>query len=173
MFEFIEDPHGVPVGVKSVMTVSMPPERVVERITALQGRFDFSPFLTEIPMVRNLQVAGDSVRIDLQFKVAFLSVKFGCRAKIVREKSNVLRVEYVDGEPAGLWLRFSLLPGEAEQSRVQVESGFDLDSLGWVAKYFLKHHPEIRPGVFAGVGYAITDVIRRVCVAEQRDSIQA
>lgn len=167
LFEFIESTQGVPVGVKNWLTVPLPPERIVERITALQGRFDFSPFLVEIPMVRNLQIVGDNVRIELQFKVAFLSVKFGCRAKIIREANNIVRVEYVDGEPAGLRLRFTLLPDGEGLSRVEVESGFDLDSLGWVAKYFLKHHPEIRPGVFAGVGYAISDVIRRICDAEQ------
>ena len=44
------------------------------------------------------------------------------------------------------------------------ESGdgeFDLMSLGWLAKYFLRHHPEIQFGIFPGVALVLVDSLRR------------
>ena len=44
---------------------------------------------------------------------------------------------------------------------VDVDASFEVESLGWLVKYFLKHHPEIRHGIFPGVALVLHDSLRR------------
>ena len=37
---------------------------------------------------------------------------------------------------------------------------FDILSLGWLVRFVLKHHPEIRDGVFAGTALVLLDLGR-------------
>jgi hypothetical protein len=161
-FEFVHDTARRPVGAKATLTVSASAEQIRAHVLELSAKRDLAGLLRGTPLIKSLELRGDTLAIGMQFKVSFLSVKFGCRGNIVREGENTLRFVYLDGEPTHTWLRFDLSPGtQANESVIDIGVGFDLDSLGWVAKYFLKHHPEIRPGVFAGVAYAIADAIAR------------
>jgi hypothetical protein len=44
---------------------------------------------------------------------------------------------------------------------VRSDAEFEVKSLGWLAKYFLKHHPEIQYGIFPGVALALLDSLKR------------
>jgi hypothetical protein len=43
---------------------------------------------------------------------------------------------------------------------IYVHIGFDIESLGWLVKLFLKHHPEIQFGVFSGCALALLESMR-------------
>jgi hypothetical protein len=63
-------------------------------------------------------------------------------------------------------MRFSLTPIEGERACfVETEAGFDVQSLGWLVKYFLKHHSEIQHGIFPGITLVLLDSIRRATAA--------
>jgi hypothetical protein len=72
------------------------------------------------------------------------------------------RQEWTGGEPRGILLRFSLTPIEGERACiVETQAEFEVQSLGWLVKYFLKHHPEIQHGIFPGITLVLLDSIRR------------
>jgi hypothetical protein len=59
-------------------------------------------------------------------------------------------------------LRFTLAPAEGGRGcSVEGDGEFDLESLGWLVKYFLRHHPEIQFGIFPGVALVLVDSLRR------------
>jgi hypothetical protein len=65
-------------------------------------------------------------------------------------------------EPKDIRLRFTLTPTEGGRAcSAEADVEFDLTSLGWMAKYFLRHHPEIQFGVFPGVALVLVDSLRR------------
>ena len=105
-------------------------------------------------MVRHIKRTGDIIDLGLQFRVAFLSVKFGTMMRLALE-SGVAKLSYISGEPRDLALTVRLHPEGDAASVIELEVGFDVDSLGWVTKYFLKHHPEIRMGIFSGVACTV------------------
>jgi len=131
-------------------------------LDGIEREASFGEFVRHIPMVREIKREGDLMRIDLQLKVALFSVKFGAMTRLVRESERALRIDYVEGEPVGLSLRFaysepSSLGGKA---LLITTSSYDIDSLGWLAKNFLRHHPEIRDGAQAGTAVAIVEALR-------------
>ena len=74
----------------------------------------------------------------------------------------MLELSHVEGEPRDLVLRFDVLPVEDPAQSVLVAGiGFDISSLGWLVKFFLKHHPEIQYGVFPGSALTLVDTLRR------------
>lgn len=129
----------------------------------IEHEASFAKFVTHIPMVREIKREGALMRIDLQFKVAIVSVKFGAKTRLIRESENAVRMDYVEGEPAGLSLRFaySTPPELAGKALLSISSAYDADSLGWLAKNFLRHHPEIRDGAQAGTAVAIVEALRK------------
>jgi hypothetical protein len=71
----------------------------------------------------------------------------------------------VEGEPRGLVIRYDLAPIEdGRATQLSVRIGFDLRSLGWLVKYFLKHHPEIQYGVYPGCALALAASMRRAAL---------
>ena len=68
----------------------------------------------------------------------------------------------LDRRRAARRLRFTLTPVEdGAACLVEGDGEFDLHSLGWLVKYFLKHHPEIQHGIFPGVALVLIDSLRR------------
>ena len=147
---------GEVVGAKAVVPVRASPKDVIAKATALSKQREMSHLLRGIPMIKSLSLDGDRAAIQMQFKVAFLSVNFGVKGRVTRESERVVHFQSSEGEPRDTHLRFEL-----KDNAVELTISFDLDSLGFVAKYFLKHHPEIRPGIFAGVAYSVGDSIQR------------
>jgi hypothetical protein len=88
--------------------------------------------------------------------VAILSVGFDFTADVTADAGRSLEIRWVAGEPKDLVLRYELhaLPGGRE-TVVQVSARFDVMSLGWLVKFFLRHHPEIQLGIFPGVALGL------------------
>jgi len=126
---------------------------------------DVERFAGRVPMISKVRRSGDMVDVDLKFKIALFSVtfRFGARAEIDRGK----RLELIgtSGEPKDIRLTMEVEPA-GEHARLRTHTSFDLYSLGWVTKYFLKHHPEIQCGVFPGVAIALHTFLGRAATGQ-------
>jgi hypothetical protein len=124
---------------------------------------DIERFASRLPMVHRVTRNGDQVNFDLRFRVGLIfSVGFQFGARAVQEPGRRLELRWTSGEPRDVLLRFELTPVDGDSAcLVESEGAFDVMSLGWLAKYFLKHHPEIRFGIFPGVALVLIDTLRR------------
>lgn len=143
------------------------------RATAV-ARFDHAPahvwgvivdverYPGRVPMIHRVRRRGDEVAVDLKFRISLLSVGFQFVVAATHEPERWLELRWISGEPRGLRLRFDLEPlDDGRACSVRTEASFDPHSLGWLAKYFLKNHPEIEFGIFPGVALALLDSMRR------------
>jgi hypothetical protein len=100
--------------------------------------------------------------IQLRFKIALFAVHFEFTAEVRTEDERRLELKWVAGEPRDILLRFELEPlDDGQACLLRAEGQLDPTSLGWLAKYFLRHHPEIRFGIVPGVALALFDSVRR------------
>jgi ribosome-associated toxin RatA of RatAB toxin-antitoxin module len=135
-------------------------DRPVSQVWALVT--DLDRYAERIPMVHRVRLEGDRVTVDLRFRVSLLSVGFQFVADVTREPERWLELRGVSGEPRGIRLRFELQPlDEGRACALRGEGEFDARSLGWLAKYFLRNHPEIENGVFPGVAITLVEAMRR------------
>lgn len=149
------DSKGTAVGARGWHRIELPPAKVIERVAHLASADDVGKHLPPtLAMVRHIKRHGDVIDLGLQFKVAFLSVKFGTHMKLALE-GQTARITYLSGEPRDLALVMQLHAEGDAASVLELDVGFDIDSLGWVTKYFLRHHPEIRTGIFSGVACTV------------------
>jgi len=130
----------------------------VSRVWKLVADLDLMP--RRIPLVHSVAIDGDRATIQLRLKVAVLTFKFGFTARLTSEPERFIRFQYLSGDPRDLDLRFDVAPAQGDRSIVHAGIVFDPDSLGWLASYFLRHHPEIRHGVHPGSVLTILDAIR-------------
>jgi ribosome-associated toxin RatA of RatAB toxin-antitoxin module len=148
-------PDGLPAGANARVTIPCAPARVWEVIEALER------YPERVPMIDRIRRDGRLVTIGLRFKIALLSVKFHCVVDAAIEAGRSLELSWVSGEPREIRLRFEVEPAEDGKSTLRTDAQFDLSSIGWVSKYFLRHHPEIQYGIFPGVALALLDSIYR------------
>ncbi len=128
--------------------------------------YDVERFAHFLPMVNHARRRGDSVTFDLRFRIGFFSVGFEFTTAATYEAEKWLHLEWTAGEPRDIRMRFVLTPIEGEDACiVETQSEFDVQSLGWLVKYFLKHHPEIQHGIFPGITLVLLDSIRRATAA--------
>jgi hypothetical protein len=147
---------GKPLGASATARIDRPVADVWAVIV------DIERFGAEIPMVSRVRRNGDDVIFDLKFKIGFFSVGFQFTARATYEAERWLDLRWVAGEPRDIVLRFDLSP--LDDGRACLVSGageFDMMSVGWLAKYFLRHHPEIQFGIFPGVALVLIDSLRR------------
>jgi ribosome-associated toxin RatA of RatAB toxin-antitoxin module len=124
--------------------------------------YDIERFARFLPMVNHARRRGDSVAFDLGFRVGFFTAGFAFTTNATYEEEKWLALAWTAGEPRDIKLRFALTPIEGESAcMVETEAEFDIQSLGWLVKYFLKHHPEIQHGIFPGITLVLLDSIRR------------
>jgi hypothetical protein len=153
-------PSGAPIGAIGSVRVHASIARLWSVVS------DVDAYAKRVPMIARIDRHGDRITVQLKFKVAFFSVGFAFVADATEDREHRLDLRWVSGEPRDIHLGFELLPGaSADDSVLRVEAGFDVLSLGWLAKYFLKHHPEIQFGIYPGVVLALLDSMRRA--AEQ------
>jgi ribosome-associated toxin RatA of RatAB toxin-antitoxin module len=153
------DDAGRPSGAAAEARIEQPPERVWAVVSDVGG------YAERIPMISRVRLDGDRVTVDLRFKVSLLSVGFHFVAAVTQEPGRWLELRYVSGEPRGIRLRFELEPLDGGRAcALRGDGEFDVHSLGWLAKYFLRHHPEIEYGVFPGVALALVESMRRAAV---------
>jgi hypothetical protein len=113
-------------------------------------------------MMSRVKRTGDRAAIDLKFKISLFSVGFQFVLDILREHEKHLELRWVAGEPRGICLRFELEPlDDGAACQIRSHGAFDAMSLGWLAKYFLKHHPEIQFGIVPGVAVGLLESMRR------------
>jgi hypothetical protein len=146
-------------GARAFARVNADLDKIVSTLDKVERQGSFADFVRHIPMVRELKRDGDRFTIELQFKVTILSVRFGAKMRATRESREALRFDYIEGEPEALSLRFAGHKLE-DKALLQIDVAYDADSLGFLAKYFLKNHPEIRDGAYAGTAISIVEALR-------------
>ncbi|HEX4459392.1 MAG TPA: hypothetical protein VIA18_15540 [Polyangia bacterium] len=150
------DHAGKPIGAVAVADIEAPRSRVWSVIANLDG------YAGVVPMLDKVKRQGDRVTVHLRFKISLVSVGFEFTCALKMEHERWLELTWVAGEPKGLRIRFDLEDTESGTTQVKAGIWFDALSLGWLAKYFLRHHPEIQFGIFPGCALAIVDSMRRV-----------
>ena len=152
----IVGPNDDPQGAVSAVRVAATPARVWEIIR------DVEAYPSRIHMIERCHVEGDRLTMRLAFRIALFTARFGYTARLAIDEGRSLEVRYESGEPRDLRLRFDVVPAPAgDATLLYVASGYDITTLGWLVKLFLKHHPEIRYGVYPGSSLALLDSIRR------------
>ena len=148
-------PTGKPIGAWGAISISRPLDEAWKTIAEVQHLWD------RVPMVHRVDVGTDRLRMQLRFKIALFAVTFGFEVAIHWIGDHSLELTYLSGEPRDMHLRFDMVSGaSAEETILYVRGSFDVDSVGFLAKYFLKHHPEIRSGIFPGVVVSIMEAIK-------------
>ena len=154
-------PDGRPLGAAASARIDHPVAEVWAVIA------DIERYARYLPMVHRAERKGDSVTFHLRFKVGFFSVGFQFTADATYEAEKWLELRWTAGEPRDLRLRFELTPvDDGRACMVSGDGEFDMMSLGWLAKYFLRHHPEIQFGIFPGVALVLVDSLRRAVARE-------
>jgi len=146
---------GAPTGASAAMLVDAPKDRVWSVVS------DVASFGQRIPMIHRIHREGDRVTLKLRFKVALFSFGFEVVSDATYEEGKWLELRYVEGEPRDIRLRFEVDDCGDGACAVHADIGFDILSLGWLVKTFLKHHPEIRFGIFPGSAIVLLDSMRR------------
>jgi ribosome-associated toxin RatA of RatAB toxin-antitoxin module len=154
-------PDGRPLGASASGRIEHPVAEVWAVIA------DVERYARYLPMVQRAERHGDSVTFHLRFKIGFFSVGFQFTADATYEAEKWLELRWTAGEPRDIRLRFELTPvDDGRACMVTGDGEFDLMSLGWLAKYFLRHHPEIQFGIFPGVALVLIDSLRRALAEE-------
>lgn len=147
---------GGPVGAVAARLLPAPRARVFRVITEVDRLAE------RIPMMDRVQLEGSRVTVHLRFGIGLFSAKFSFKAERRVEEGRSMELRYVEGEPRDLRIRHELHDASVEGASVLFTTvGFDALSLGFLAKYFLKHHPEIRFGVFPGSALTLSDAVLR------------
>ncbi len=154
------DGDGRPYGAVATSEIAADRKRVWSHI------FDIDRYPGVVPMLSKVKREGDRVTVHLRFKVSILSVGFDFTCDVKYEEARWLELRWVAGETRELLIRFELEDVDGGMTRIKAGIWFDVFSLGWLVKYFLKNHPEIQYGIFPGCALAISDSIRKVAEAK-------
>lgn len=145
-----------PAGASAALRLEAPPADVWPLI----GEIERYPSL--VRMIHRAERRGDEVSIVLRFRIALLSAKFGFSASVREEETErVFDIQYISGEPRGLRLRFELEPAAGgSHTLLRLAASYDIYSLGFLVKFFLRHHPEITCGVYPGTVLSLMESLR-------------
>lgn len=147
---------GGPVGAVAARLLPAPRERVFRTITEIDRLAE------RVPMMDKIRLDGDQVTVHLRFGIGLFSARFSFRAARHVEAGRAMELRYLEGEPRDLRIRHEVHDATAAGASVLFTTvAFDAMSLGFLAKYFLKHHPEIRFGVFPGSALTLSDAVLR------------
>lgn len=150
------DPDGTPRGATAREKLDVPVDRlwpIIVNVDRFPGR---------IPMMNRVRLDGSRATIDLKFKLSLFSVGFHFVVDVTKEDEKWLELRWVSGEPKGIKLRFDLEAADDGKATILSSTGeFDVMSLGWLTKYFLKHHPEIQFGIIPGVAVGLLESMRK------------
>ena len=152
-------PDGTPASATATTRVAAPAARVWSHIA------DVDRYPQFVPMMSKAKRDGDRVHVHLKFKISLFSVGFDFVADAKYEEGRWLELRGVSGDIRDLHIRFDLAEVDGG-STLKATISFDVFSLGWLSKYFLKHHPEIRYGIFPGCAYGLADSLRQASEAK-------
>lgn len=155
------DPNGRPLAAVAAQLINAPVGKVWEAVS------DVKRYPGRVPMLEKVDLTGDRVVVKLRFGMSLFSVGFSFTAAVSKVDGKTIELNHVSGEPDRLVLRYDLEPVEADMTQVHAGITFEPDSLGWLAKYFLRHHPEIRYGIFPGCAVALVESMRSVAEGRQ------
>lgn len=154
--KLLMDPAGRVQRATAVMRIDAPVKRVWQLVDDVEG------YAGRIPMIHRVIKKGDRATLQLKFKLSLFSVGFEFVVDIVRVAERSLELRWVSGEPEGIVLAYELVPlDDGAACELRAIGEFDLMRLGWFAKFFLRHHPEIELGVLPGVAVGLLDAMRR------------
>lgn len=150
---------GAPVGATAARAVAVPRERLWRVVTDVDG------LVNRVPMMDRIHVEGSRATVHLRFGIGLFSARFAFKVERRLEEGRALELRYLEGEPRDLLIRHELAEGSSPEVTVLYSTvAFDAFSLGFLAKYFLKHHPEIRFGVFPGSALTLSDALSRAAL---------
>jgi len=150
------DAAGLPCAARAALRLERPVADVWKVVE------DVDRYADRIPMMHRVRRDIDRATVDLKFKVALFSVGFQFVVDVEKKHESYVELRWVSGEPRGIRLRFDLEPlDDGKACRLRSSATFDAMSLGWLAKYFLKHHPEIQFGVLPGVSVTLVESMRQ------------
>lgn len=154
-------PDGLPTAGAAIGRVEAPPAKVFSLFRAIEN------YPGRVPMIDKTTRHGNRVTVVLRFKVALFSAKFEFTADVTEVPDQSMELRWVSGEPHGLRIRHDLRPlDDGRATEVRTHVGFDINSLGWLVKFFLRHHPEIQFGVFSGTALALQHSLKRAIAAD-------
>lgn len=144
--------------------INAPVSKVWEVVT------DVDKYPQRVPMIDKVRLNGNRATVGLKFKLSLFSVGFEFVVdEHHSEADHWLELRYVSGEPKGIRLRFDLQPlDDGKATLLKATGEFDVMSLGWLAKYFLKHHPEIQCGIIPGVAIGLLEAMRHAAEGRSR-----
>jgi ribosome-associated toxin RatA of RatAB toxin-antitoxin module len=157
LLEMTLGPKGLPIAACAAAVVDAAPDHVFEVLT------DIERYAGRIPLMHKARVHGDWAEFSLRLKLAFFGVGFSFASNIAAEPGRSLALRYRSGEPKDIAIHYDIAPvssGDPDRCLIYVHIGFDIESLGWLVKLFLKHHPEIQFGVFSGCALALLESMR-------------
>lgn len=150
-------PDGTLLRSVAVALVDAPLEKVVDQVQRI--RTHRGGFLRDVNIVNKVTFLGEEgdrlrIRLELCYRFFLFRAKFQVDADVTVDDKGSLNLVGVSGKPQGLRAHFRAQPvvideGGPEQTLVYCSLRFDVHSLGWLADYFLRHHPEIELGVFS------------------------
>lgn len=158
MLRLLVDDEGNPHGTVGAMDIDAPAERVWSLIR------DVSSWSDRVPMIHRVRQGEGTVDIQLRFRIALFSTKFSIKTTVV-DDGDAYELRYLSGSPKNLSLRFTVDQRDGDTCTVTAGVTYDIYSLGWLVKVFLRHHPEIQLGVFPGTVLTILDSMRRAAEA--------
>ncbi len=159
-FTFTSGPTGGPVGATAARRLRAPRDRVWRVISDLDG------MAARVPMMQKIQRDGPFATVHLRFGLSLFSANFAFKVQRIDDSNRAITLRYVEGEPRDLTIRQEIVEASSpEHSLLYTSIHFDVFSVGFLAKFFLKHHPEIRYGVFPGAAFALSDSVRKVVEA--------
>ena len=151
---------GVPTSATATARIAATPARVWQCIENVEA------YPAIVPMLSKVKRQGDRVTVHLKFRITLFSVGFDFTADATYEPGKWLELKWVAGEPRNLRIRYDIDDGGDGTCVTRASISFDTMSLGWLAKYFLKHHPEIQYGIFPGCALALVDSMRKAAEAK-------
>ncbi len=155
----VTDAEGRPVAAVAASRVAAPPSPEVWRVVA-----DLPAWAGRVPMLHQVDQHGDTVDVKLKFKMSVISVGFSFVAGVTTVPERSLRLDWRSGEPAKIALRLDMQP-DGDGTLLEARIGYDARSLGWLVKFFLRHHPEIEYGLFPGSALALLEAMRKAVSA--------
>jgi hypothetical protein len=139
-----------------------------EVVTAVrQIRTHQGGFLRDVNIIHRLRILEDRpdglrIRLELRYRFFVLRFKFEVDADVVVDEEGRLDLTGVRGKPQGLRAHFRVQPvADGEKTLAYCSLRFDVNSLGWLVDYFLRHHPEIELGVFSATAPVIVLTLKQ------------
>lgn len=150
---------GGPVAATAARKIAAPKDRVWRIVSDVDG------LVHRVPMMDRVHVEGSRATVHLRFGIGLFSARFAFKVERRMEEGRAMELHYLEGEPKDLLIRHELVESSAPGATLLYTTvGFDAFSLGFLAKYFLKHHPEIRFGVFPGSALTLSDAVNRAAL---------